>query len=60
MKSKRIVKGNNIIIPSGAEVYSANLTNAVTHAEKRGKGNTPIPSYSDVLEAREFMEENKK
>lgn len=60
MKSKRIVKGNFTTIPTGADVIGDYQTLAVTETQRRGPGNIPLSSAECVVEAREFMEENKK
>lgn len=60
MKAKRVTKGNFSTLPTGSEVLGAYMTNAVTEDKRHGKGNAPIPSIESVVEAREFMQENKK
>ena len=60
MEHKRILRGNNTTIPTGAEVLSTNITYAVTDKSKTGKGNIPLSSEECVAASREFMMENEK
>ncbi|MEA5134924.1 MAG: hypothetical protein VB035_02150 [Candidatus Fimivivens sp.] len=60
MEHKRVVKGNNTTVPTGAELLSAFETYAVTEKHKSGRGNTPLNSAECVVDSREFMIENKK
>lgn len=60
MEHKRIIKGNNTTVPTGAELISAFTTNAVTEKSKAGKGDAPLNSAECVAASREFMIENKK
>ena len=60
MEHKRIVKGNNTTIPTGAEYLSVYKTNAVTEKKYSGKGNVPLSSSECVTDSRDFMIENKK
>lgn len=60
MEHKRVVKGNNTTVPTGAELLSAFETYAVTEKHKSGKGNAPLNSAECVVDSREFMIENKK
>ena len=59
MKNKRVIKGNNTIIPTGAEILGEYATNAVTDRSYRGKGNVPISNEQCVIEARLFSEEHR-
>jgi hypothetical protein len=60
MKNKRIVHGN-LTIPTGADVLSLNVTNAVTESEfPLSVSKIPLSSPECVLEARLFSEENEK
>lgn len=60
MEHKRIIKGNNTVVPTGAELLSSYETNAVTEKKKSGKGNIPLSSAECVAASRDFMIENKK
>jgi hypothetical protein len=60
MEHKRVVKGNNTTVPTGAELLSAFETYAVTERHKSGRGNAPLNSAECVVDSREFMIENKK
>jgi len=59
MVNKRVTKGNNTVIPSGAEVIGEYATNAVTDRSGRDKGGRPISNERCVIEARIFNEEHK-
>jgi len=59
MKSKRVIKGNNTIIPSGAEIFGEYATNAVTDCSARRKGRVPVSNEMSVIEARHFNIEKK-
>ena len=60
MEHKRVVKGNNTTVPTGAELLSAFETYAVTEKHKSGRGNAPLNSAECVVDSRDFMIENKK
>ncbi len=61
MKNRRVIRGNFTTLPTGSDVLSANLTNAVTENEHPLKpGKTVFSSPECVREARFFSEENEK
>ena len=61
IKNRRIVHGNFTTLPTGADVLSQNVTNAVTEsAVSLQSGKTPVSSAECVREARIFCQENQK
>lgn len=60
MERTRIIKGNNTIVPTGAEVISEYRTYAVTERTDEKKGGQPVSDLRCVIESREYMIENKK
>lgn len=59
MEQKRIIKGNSTILPLGAEVIGENVTNAVTEASSKRKGNQPISDLISVNAARDWEMDNQ-
>lgn len=55
MEQKRIINGNNAVIPIGAELLGAYATNAVTDKSAHKKGNQPLSNLESVIDAREYM-----
>ena len=55
MEQKRIIKGNNTVLPLGAEILGQNVTNAVTDHSIPQKGRRPdLSNMQSVIDAREW------
>lgn len=59
MKHKRIIRGNNTIVPGGSEILGEFATSVITDRSGRGKGNRPISNEMCVIESRIYSEEKK-
>ena len=58
MENKRVIKGNNTTIPTGAEILGEYATNAVTDRSRRGKGGRPVSNEQSVIESRLWNEQS--
>ena len=55
MEQKRILKGNNTVLPLGTEILGAYATNAVTDHSIPQKGRRPdLSNMQSVIDAREW------
>ena len=59
MEQKRIIRGNNTVFPTGAEVLGTFATNAVTDRSVRRKNGQMLSNELSVIEARRFNEEHQ-
>ena len=59
MEKKRVIRGNNTVFPTGAEVLGMYATNAVTDRSRKGKNGQMLSSEQCVIDARLFNEEKK-
>ena len=59
MEKKRIIRGNNTVFPTGAEVLGMYATNAVTDRSRKGKNGMMLSNEQSVIDARLFNEDKK-
>ena len=59
MKHKRIIRGNNTIVPGGSEILGEFATSVIVDRSDRAKGNVPLSNEMCVIESRIYNEEKK-
>ena len=59
MEKKRIIRGNNTVFPTGAEVLGMYATSVITDHSKKARNGQMLSNEQCVIESRLYNEEKK-